>query len=732
MAFSFIIGASQQKRKGLTLGFEPYIAPTGFDRTAQSVDIFEVYKAYYATNNLAQYIYKVLDTINSVTETQGKSYKYGYTSSGVDYTYDLSNNTQTTQTYSGWTTTIKVISTTGFPASGTLYIGNGSVFNYTSITDGTTFTGGNQNIQQSSGSQVYSTKYTITFPSGSTKKWVIVNDINTGAINCNITNQRTAVEWLYCGPKINSIVTSAGGALGCVTKWIHIHKLSNITSYPHTCHYRSVELTGNLYLSPTATSIGPATSATDNVGYAFMGDNKLTGALIIPSNIKSISRDSFQGCSGFTSLTINGPVTFIGYQAFLQCTGMVGELTIPDTCVDIGYRAFYGCNKFTSLIIGSSTKTIGVESFYLCTAMVGTLTIPASVESIGINAFTSTSFDTIVSYSSDFDVSDNVLYDVSASPYIKANYGARLRSGSLTLRNDTTEILTQCFLSNTLRTGNIVIPDTVTSIGVNAFKGSTGFTGTLTIGSAVSRIETSAFDSCPLTGTLSIPASVTFVGEAAFALNNFSAITNSSSYCDASDNVLYDLSVSGEVKANISARAYTGTLTLRADTTRILDYCFLNNVNRSGSLTFPDTLVEIRLKSFGNCAGFSGDLIFPAALATVGKNGWQSDTFYGCNGFWDSLIIQNPNIWIGTYGNPIQMPNIGRNSGGVQLPVGYAGAWMDFSASAFLSADTMNQSIINIASGTKTLKIGATNKARLLAAYPNAVTDAAARGITIV
>ena len=46
-----------------------------------------------------------------------------------------------------------------------------------------------------------------------------------------------------------------------------------------------------------------------------------------------------------------------------------------------------------------------------------------------------------------------------------------------------------------------------------------------------------------------------------------------------------------------------------------------------------------------------------------------------------------------------------------------------------------NQSLINVTDGTalvwKTFTIGATNKARLLAAYPNAVTDANARYIYV-
>ena len=68
----------------------------------------------------------------------------------------------------------------------------------------------------------------------------------------------------------------------------------------------------------------------------------------------------------------------------------------------------------------------------------------------------------------------------------------------------------------------------------------------------------------------------------------------------------------------------------------------------------------------------------------------------------------------------------------LNLPAGYSSTFLDFSFSQNYTADSLNQSIINITSGTKTLTIGATNKTRLLAAYPNAETNANARGIMIV
>ena len=44
------------------LGFEPYIAPSGFSRAAQPVDIYQVFKTYYRNHPTAKYIYSVSDS----------------------------------------------------------------------------------------------------------------------------------------------------------------------------------------------------------------------------------------------------------------------------------------------------------------------------------------------------------------------------------------------------------------------------------------------------------------------------------------------------------------------------------------------------------------------------------------------------------------------------------------------------------------------------------------------
>lgn len=126
---------------------------------------------------------------------------------------------------------------------------------------------------------------------------------------------------------------------------------------------------------------------------------------------------------------------------------------------------------------------------------------------------------------------------------------------------------------------------------------------------------------------------------------------------------------------------------------------------KSGTLTIPSTITNIGASAFYICSSLTGSLTIPSAVTNIGDS-----AFFNCTGFTE-----------------------------LSLPFGYNLSQVNwnwrFNFSNNFTAASLNQSILNIAGGgntTRTITIGATNKARLLAAYPTAETDANARGITIV
>jgi hypothetical protein len=108
----------------------------------------------------------------------------------------------------------------------------------------------------------------------------------------------------------------------------------------------------------------------------------------------------------------------------------------------------------------------------------GTLDIPSTVITLTASLFTSVNnFSAITSGSTNYPASDNVLYDIKTTGLVQAIVNARLYSGTLTFRNDTTNIVSGFMYDCTARTGALTLPasikTTANSIAANAFTGST-------------------------------------------------------------------------------------------------------------------------------------------------------------------------------------------------------------------------------------------------------------------
>jgi hypothetical protein len=743
------------------LGFETYVAPEGFDRKAQPVDIYDVFERYYKNHRTAKFIYSVADSYTSVTPLEsnnmilcgGSSYLYSYKLSGVRYKFDVGSTYITSSFTAGYYTSITVDSTASFPSSGKVYFGReflggynatNNIFIYTSK-DETHFYGVSQYLNSTNiGSPYFSdpnsfrVEYIIEWQG--TERYVIVND--TRQISIPAYCYSPGIVWMYCGNRINSVYAAAK-AQGVTSslKYIHVHKLDDITSYGYSS--QGSYFTGQLYLSRTPTTID---------SLSFTGCSLLIGTLTIPSNIKQIrslygTSGAFAGCTGLTSVVFEEGLELIGYTAFSGCTGLNGTLTIPNSCTVIEYNAFYNCNKLDTLDLGTgvitignsafqacaqlsgtlvlpdSLTTIGTLAFYGCTSFSGTLTIPLNVTSIGQGAFGDDNFSDIdVTANSRYEDVDDVLYEIStrtALHSIKGDTGTItfqtntlilgdyccLRNqrtgtltvpdsvtrvgiyafydcngftaisleasssslttiddyafshcsslvGTLTIPNSVTLVDTGAFQDDVLITSlslgsglvtiganafrqmtaiteNLVIPNSVETIGATAFYNNTARTGTLTLGTGLKTIGGQAFAFNPLTGTLTIPSAVTAIGEGAFCNNNFLAVASSASGFTVSDYVLYDETVSGQIKAHTSVRGYSGTLTLKAGTTSVLLYCFYDNDSRSGAITIPYTVTAIGQQAFDNCGGFNdsvtiGDGTNDSALTSIGYLAFRS------------------------------------------------------------------------------------------------------------
>lgn len=205
-------------------------------------------------------------------------------------------------------------------------------------------------------------------------------------------------------------------------------------------------------------------------------------------------------------------------------------------------------------------------------------------------------------------------------------------------------------------TGSLTIPNTVTSIGDYAFAHCSRLTGSLTIPNSVTTIGDNAFRGCSgFSGSLTIPNSVTTIGDYAFeGCTGFTAslsISNSLkeignyvfSGCSGFYNKLYiPNSVVKIGNGAFSGCNFTGSLTIPDGVVSIGEEAFSGCKNMVGLLTIGNSVVTIGSYAFSGCSGFTGSLKIPSSVESIG-----SEAFWGCNGL-SSVTIPNSVTSIGS------------------------------------------------------------------------------------
>ena len=234
-------------------------------------------------------------------------------------------------------------------------------------------------------------------------------------------------------------------------------------------------------------------SAANMKGSTFTGSDgvlkKEDASILTENGIRyKLSADGTATVIGYTgtatdvtipSTVSNGTATYnvikIGDEVF---KGMaLTSVVIGDNVTDIGKGAFSGITSLTSVTFGKGVRTIAEEAFYCCTGL-KSVTIGTGVKTIGNRAF----------------------------------YGC-IGLTSVTFNGNVETIGIDAFNGCTGFT-SVEIPDSVKDINASAFSGCTSLKS-VRIGNHTATIGERAFYGCPLT-FLSIPASVTTIGEEAF------------------------------------------------------------------------------------------------------------------------------------------------------------------------------------------------------------------------
>ncbi len=333
------------------------------------------------------------------------------------------------------------------------------------------------------------------------------------------------------------------------------------------------------------TSVIIPNSVTSIGSSAFCACSSLT-SVTIPNSVTSIGEGAFYSCKSLTSVEIPNSVTSIGEYAFYNCSSLT-SVEIPNSVTFIGEDAFYNCSSLTSVEIPNSVTFIGARAFYNCSSLTS-VEIPNSVTYIGDRAFISVK---------------NILYNGTAtgSPW-GAKINSRFVDGDFYYSDASKKNLLWC--PSTIK-GEITIPNSVTSIGEYAFDGCSGLTSVTIPNSVTSIGSGAFYGCSGLTSVTIPNSVTSIGSGAFYNVQNiaYSGIATGSPWGAKSVNGFVDgyLVYSDASKTNLlgCSTPIKGEVTIPNSVTSIGEYAF-DGCSGLTSVTIPNSVTSIGSGAFYN------------------------------------------------------------------------------------------------------------------------------------
>ncbi|MBP5560353.1 MAG: leucine-rich repeat protein [Muribaculaceae bacterium] len=457
---------------------------------------------------------------------------------------------------------------------------------------------------------------------------------------------------------------------------------SSVTvTYERATQPRYASLSGAVTIPASVTYSSKTYKVTAIDAKAFLHCTGIT-SVTVPSSITSIGQYAFMECYGLTTVNWNAVSCQEGDDGFISgcftsCTSLksfvfgsgvkkipaglcynldtpnLTSVTIPNTVTEIGRQAFYNCTGLTSVTIPAAVTVFGNYAFSGCT---GLTTVNWNATNCGDNGtYPSPRFEDCTSLKT-FNIGSSV-------KRIPSGLCESIKSlTSVTIPSSVTEIGQQAF-SNCTGLTKVTIPASVTTFGSFAFEKCTALTTvnwnatsctdnsfssrfegctslkSVVFGSAVKRIPSGLCSDLTSLTSVTIPSSVTEIGQYAFSNTGLTSVTVPAALTLMGDNAFSDCAALTTVNWNAtSCKDNTDNTgyTRFTDCTSLKSFVFGSSVKRipselcynlSGltSVTIPNAVTEIGQFAFSYCAGLT-TVTMGTGVKTIGNGAFKECT----------------------------------------------------------------------------------------------------------
>ena len=368
-------------------------------------------------------------------------------------------------------------------------------------------------------------------------------------------------------------------------------------------------------------------SGITTISVSAFGNMQRLENVTLPSSLKTIGESAFQSNRALTSIGIPEGVQTIHQYAFADCSAL-SSVTLPSTLTTINAYAFQNCAALTEVDIPRSVTTLGDRAFDC-----------ANLTQVKVNWYTPLQITGDADPFPQKATEDHSLIAPFALDqyYVNDAYWGQFKSiePTPTYVNDTGLVYGW-------------VGDGTTHVKVVGWQGWTNPTSVLIepklyVGDPqnnenlvfdVTEIGDEALKDCTLLQDITIPASVTKIGESAFQGSGLYSITlneglrqiglNAFNGCSSLQTVNVPSSVTGIGAGAFSTCGALQTATIQAQITRLLNQTF-QHCSSLTSVSLPSTLTEINYLAFFNCTSLPS-IAIPENVNIIGSAAFRNCT----------------------------------------------------------------------------------------------------------